>query len=115
MGLAVLLGHAEPGEFRGLACRDIRELPALIYFHENQLTYPVRVESERDYQFAMTNMTSALAAMRYGSTPRFIGTSSSGRWMPFWGVCPTISPSMRRRPSETGRASTAPRHEDADA
>ncbi len=49
-------------EFRGLACREIGELPALIYLHENQLTYPVRVESERDYQFAMTNMTSALAA-----------------------------------------------------
>jgi glycosyltransferase involved in cell wall biosynthesis len=26
------------------------------------LTYPVRVEDERDYQFAMTNLTSALAA-----------------------------------------------------
>lgn len=49
-------------EFRGLVCRDIRDLPAVVYFHENQLTYPVRVESERDYQFAMTNMTSALAA-----------------------------------------------------
>ncbi len=49
-------------EFRGLVCRDIGDLPAVVYFHENQLTYPVRVESERDYQFAMTNMTSALAA-----------------------------------------------------
>lgn len=49
-------------EFRGLSCRDIGALPALVYFHENQLTYPVRIESERDYQFAMTNMTSALAA-----------------------------------------------------
>jgi glycosyltransferase involved in cell wall biosynthesis len=34
----------------------------VVYFHENQLTYPVRFESERDYQFAMTNMTTALAA-----------------------------------------------------
>jgi len=49
-------------EFRGLSCRDIGDLPALIYFHENQLTYPVQIENERDYQFAMTNMTSALAA-----------------------------------------------------
>ncbi len=49
-------------EFRGLTCRDIGNLPALVYFHENQLTYPVRVESERDYQFAMTNLTSALSA-----------------------------------------------------
>jgi glycosyltransferase involved in cell wall biosynthesis len=34
----------------------------IVYFHENQLTYPVRFESERDYQFAFTNMTTALAA-----------------------------------------------------
>ena len=49
-------------EFLSLAPEAIRKLPAIFYFHENQLTYPVRFESERDYQFAMTNMTSALAA-----------------------------------------------------
>jgi glycosyltransferase involved in cell wall biosynthesis len=49
-------------EFQGLAPREIRDLPSLLYFHENQLTYPVRVENERDYQFGLTNMTSALAA-----------------------------------------------------
>ena len=49
-------------EFLGLAPRSVQLLPAIAYFHENQLTYPVRFESERDYQFAVTNMTSALAA-----------------------------------------------------
>ncbi len=49
-------------EFLGLAPPEVRNLPSVIYFHENQLTYPVRVENERDYQFGMTNMTSALAA-----------------------------------------------------
>lgn len=49
-------------EFLGLAPNPVRDLPSIIYFHENQLTYPVRCESERDYQFAMTNMTGALAA-----------------------------------------------------
>ena len=49
-------------EFLGLAPPPVRNLPAVVYFHENQLTYPVQVESERDYQFAMTNMTTALAA-----------------------------------------------------
>jgi glycosyltransferase involved in cell wall biosynthesis len=49
-------------EFLGLAPQEVRDLPNLLYFHENQLTYPVRVEDERDYQFGMTNMTSALAA-----------------------------------------------------
>ena len=49
-------------EFVGLVPAGVAELPKVIYFHENQLTYPVRVEDERDYQFAMTNLTSALAA-----------------------------------------------------
>jgi len=51
-------------EFKGLAPKSVRDLPAIAYFHENQLTYPVRFESERDYQFAMTNFTTALAAER---------------------------------------------------
>lgn len=49
-------------EFLGLAPVGVRELPAVVYFHENQLTYPVRFEDERDYQFVMTNLTTALAA-----------------------------------------------------
>ncbi len=49
-------------EFAALAPAGIAGLPKVIYFHENQLTYPVRVENERDYQFAMTNLTGALAA-----------------------------------------------------
>lgn len=49
-------------EFRGLAPRHIRDLPTVAYFHENQLTYPNRVEKERDLHFGLTNITSALAA-----------------------------------------------------
>lgn len=49
-------------EFVALVPIEIARLPKVIYFHENQLTYPVRVEDERDYQFAMINLTSALAA-----------------------------------------------------
>jgi glycosyltransferase involved in cell wall biosynthesis len=49
-------------EFLGMADDTISALPKIVYFHENQLTYPVRFESERDYQFAMTNMTTTLAA-----------------------------------------------------
>lgn len=49
-------------EFAALAPAEIACVPKVIYFHENQLTYPVRVEDERDCQFAMTNLTSALAA-----------------------------------------------------
>lgn len=49
-------------EFIGLAPAELRDYPRLAYFHENQLTYPVRHESERDYHFGFTNMTTALAA-----------------------------------------------------
>jgi glycosyltransferase involved in cell wall biosynthesis len=49
-------------EFVGLAPPGIASLTKVMYFHENQLTYPVRVPDERDYQFAMTNLTSGLAA-----------------------------------------------------
>ena len=51
-------------EFIGLAPRALRELPKVVYFHENQLTYPVRQESERDLHFAFTNFSSCLAADR---------------------------------------------------
>ena len=49
-------------EFQGLAPSSTAELPAVVYFHENQLTYPVRCESERDLHFAMTNLITACAA-----------------------------------------------------
>jgi glycosyltransferase involved in cell wall biosynthesis len=49
-------------EFRGLVPHAVSTLPMILYFHENQLTYPVRVAEDRDLQFAVTNMTSALAA-----------------------------------------------------
>lgn len=49
-------------EFLGLAPESVRKLPRVVYFHENQLTYPVQFEDERDYQFVMTNLTTALAA-----------------------------------------------------
>jgi glycosyltransferase involved in cell wall biosynthesis len=49
-------------EFVGLVPLQITSLSKVIYFHENQLTYPVRVEDERDCHFAMTNFTSTLAA-----------------------------------------------------
>lgn len=49
-------------EFLGLAPSAVRGLPAVVYFHENQLTYPFRCETERDFHFGFTNMTTALAA-----------------------------------------------------
>ena len=49
---------------RGLLPRAARVLPLVVYFHENQLAYPVRVDDRRDDHFAWTNAQSALAADR---------------------------------------------------
>ena len=49
-------------EFKGLVESEVACLPSVIYFHENQFTYPERFEDERDYHFAITNLISCLAA-----------------------------------------------------
>ena len=49
-------------EFKSLAGRCVANLPAVVYFHENQFTYPNRQESERDHHFAFTNYISAMTA-----------------------------------------------------
>lgn len=56
-----MLGLAE---FRGLCPKHVSQLPTIVYFHENQLTYPTQQSEERDFHFAYSNMTSALAADR---------------------------------------------------
>ena len=48
----------------GLAPERLAAVPKAVYFHENQLTYPVIHETERDYQFGFTNITTCLAADR---------------------------------------------------
>lgn len=49
---------------RGLLPPAARQLPLVVYFHENQLVYPVRVEDKRDLHYAWTNLQTALAADR---------------------------------------------------
>lgn len=49
-------------EFKGLVPEPIRKLPSIVYFHENQLTYPNRVGDDRDLHFSLSNLTTCLAA-----------------------------------------------------
>jgi glycosyltransferase involved in cell wall biosynthesis len=49
-------------EFRGLVGGATAATPAVVYFHENQLAYPNQHTAEWDYQFPLTNITSALSA-----------------------------------------------------
>jgi glycosyltransferase involved in cell wall biosynthesis len=51
-------------EFVALAGDAVAGVPRIVYFHENQLLYPVRHTAEWDFQFPLTNITSALAADR---------------------------------------------------
>lgn len=59
----------------GLRPKRLAAIPKVVYFHENQLTYPVKDESERDYQYAFTNLTTCLAADRVFFNSDFHRTS----------------------------------------
>jgi len=58
-------------DLRALLPADYRNIPIICYFHENQLTYPIPDEQERDYQYGMTNITSCLAADAVWFNSRF--------------------------------------------
>jgi len=47
---------------RGLLPPNLRTVPLLTYFHENQFAYPVQVSEARDVHFGLTNLTTALAS-----------------------------------------------------
>jgi len=49
-------------EFAGLVPAQVGTLPKVLYFHENQLTYPQNHADQRDLHFGLTNMSAALAA-----------------------------------------------------
>ncbi len=48
--------------FRGLAPVHVASLPAVVYFHENQLTYPDAYRTERDFHYAFDNFQTMVAA-----------------------------------------------------
>ncbi|MCP4687071.1 MAG: DUF3524 domain-containing protein, partial [Desulfobacterales bacterium] len=95
-------------EYAGLIVTDLMSLadfkalkgpgcpPALVYFHENQLTYPLAPGERMDVQFGFTDITTALAAHRvlfnsethlnqfFSSLPGFIRKMPDfrPRWIP---------------------------------
>lgn len=58
-------------ELRGLIARAGLDRPMAVYFHENQLAYPVQHFDRRDHHFAWTNLHSALVADRLAFNSRF--------------------------------------------
>ena len=49
-------------ELKGLLPPLLQQVPTLLYFHENQLTYPDPNSSEKDFHFGFTNIVSGIAA-----------------------------------------------------
>jgi len=77
-------------EFKGLLRSDLREIPIVLYFHENQFVYPNRFGQERDRHFPFTNFISAIAADKLWFNSQFnldslVGElgNSSKRWPDF--------------------------------
>ena len=60
---------------RALAPPWIRQVEVLTYYHENQFVYPVRVDDQRDFHFALTNYTTALASDRLAFNSSYNRTS----------------------------------------
>jgi glycosyltransferase involved in cell wall biosynthesis len=52
-----LIGWSDFKALAGTGCP-----PSVVYFHENQLTYPLAPGEEMDYQFGFTDITTALVA-----------------------------------------------------
>ncbi len=48
--------------YLSLVRHTLADVPVVLYFHENQLTYPLKEGAERDYTYAYFNYLSALAA-----------------------------------------------------
>jgi glycosyltransferase involved in cell wall biosynthesis len=56
------IGRGGAGQRRGGAAAGLAHTPAIVYFHENQLTYPLPPGAERDLGYGFKNLTTALAA-----------------------------------------------------
>jgi glycosyltransferase involved in cell wall biosynthesis len=108
-----------PGSYRGLLVTDLMSLsdlkalwggacpPALAYFHENQLSYPVPEGENVDYQFGFTDITTALAARRILFNSRFQHDAFFARLPGFIGMMPEHRP---RWVAEAIRAKAAVLH-----
>jgi glycosyltransferase involved in cell wall biosynthesis len=51
-------------DWRAIAPRRFREIPSVLYFHENQVSYPLADHAPVDHQYGWINLSSALAADR---------------------------------------------------
>jgi glycosyltransferase involved in cell wall biosynthesis len=93
-----------PQDFEALVVTDLMSLsdlkalwgeacpPALAYFHENQLSYPLPPGETMDYQFGFTDITTCLAAARVLFNSRFQHDAFFARLPSFIGMMPEYHP-----------------------
>ncbi|MFZ7128740.1 MAG: tRNA-queuosine alpha-mannosyltransferase domain-containing protein [Desulfobacterales bacterium] len=93
-----------PGKYDGLIVTDLMSLaelkgilggempPSLLYFHENQLAYPLAAGESLDVQFGFTNIASALAAERIAFNSRYQMEDFLSRLPDFLGRMPDHRP-----------------------
>lgn len=62
--LLLVSDYVNLAELRALLPAGLSTLPAVIYFHENQLTYPLQPTEAVDYHFAMTHFHALLSAQQ---------------------------------------------------
>ena len=62
LDLPVFLATLGRGRARGQAIAAATRVPSIVYFHENQLTYPLPPGVDRDLGYGFKNLTTALAA-----------------------------------------------------
>lgn len=79
-------------DLRAFLPYEMRRVPIVCYFHENQLTYPLPTEDDRDYQYGMTNITSCLAADAVWFNSRFHLEDFLGAARLFLGKMPDCVP-----------------------
>lgn len=105
-GAALHFGHKvdQPGRYDALVVTDLMSLsdlkalwgaacpPALAYFHENQLSYPLPPGEAIDYQFGFTDITTCLAAGRVLFNSRFQHDAFFDRLPGFLGMMPEHQP-----------------------
>jgi glycosyltransferase involved in cell wall biosynthesis len=95
---------ADPAAYDALVVTDLMSLsdlralwgeacpPALAYFHENQLSYPLPPGEAIDYQFGFTDITTCLAARRVLFNSRFQHDAFFARLPGFLGMMPEFQP-----------------------
>ena len=71
---------------------ELGGLPTIVYFHENQLSYPVPKGESPDAHFGFTNLSSALAASRLVFNSRFHLEEFLGGIEPFLKAMPDHRP-----------------------